>query len=56
MHARCDPFATINCDNDYDINEQKVMNNQDGSVDNMSKHRKTVLDWKTLILPFEKTS
>ena len=34
VHARYDQFASINCDNGYDINEQNVMKNQDGSVGN----------------------
>jgi len=41
VHARCDSFASINHDNDYDINEQKVMNNQDGSVENTVNNKQT---------------
>ena len=34
VHARYDPFASINRENGYDINEQIMMNNQDGSDEN----------------------
>ena len=34
LHARYDPFASINSDNGYDINEQIMMKNQDGCDEN----------------------